>query len=114
MNDLLNSPYWFEIAFVCGLTAVGTILMGHFEERTPKWRRVAKLALFCALSVLISATAGRAWFFGFLGALTAAVLVIHLWWLPQQGINGWTAEPRDKYYRLRGWKPPAGRKEMVT
>jgi len=31
-------------------------------------------------------------------------LVIHLWWLPKHGINGWTGEPREKYYALRGWK----------
>lgn len=107
MTDLLDSPYWFEVAFVCGLTAVGTILMGHFEEGTPKWRRLAKLAFFCALSVTISATAGREWFFGFIGLLSAAVVAIHAWWLPRKGIHGWTAEPREKYYALRGWKLPA-------
>jgi hypothetical protein len=31
--------------------------------------------------------------------------VIHMWWLPKHGINGWTGEPRAKYYQLRGWKP---------
>jgi hypothetical protein len=99
----MNSPYWFEVAVICGLTAVGTIVMGHFEERTPKWRRVLKLLLFCVLSAAISATAGRVWFFIFLGALFVGVLVIHAWWLPRKGINGWTGEPRDRYYRLRGW-----------
>jgi hypothetical protein len=102
----MNWPYWFEIAVVCGLTAVGTILMGHWEQRTPKWRRVGKLITFCVLSVTISATAGRVWFFVFLGVLVVAVLVIHAWWLPRHGINGWTGEPREKYYALRGWKWP--------
>jgi hypothetical protein len=102
----MNSPYWFEVAVIFGLTAVGTILMGHWEEGTPKWRRVLKPFVFCGLSVLISATVGRAWFFAFLGTLSAAVLVIHAWWLPRKGINGWTAEPREKYYALRGWQWP--------
>jgi hypothetical protein len=31
-------------------------------------------------------------------------MYIHAVWLPSKGINGWTAEPRDKYYQLRGWK----------
>jgi hypothetical protein len=101
--NLLNSPYWFEVAVICGLTAVGTILMGHWEERTPKWRRILKIFVFCALSVTISAAAGRVWFFVFLGAVLAAVVVIHAWWLPKHGINGWTGEPREKYYKLRGW-----------
>jgi hypothetical protein len=32
------------------------------------------------------------------------VLIIHGWWLPKKGINGLTAEPKEKYYELRGWK----------
>jgi len=102
----MNSPHWFEVAVIFGLTAVGTILMGHWEEGTPKWRRVLKPFVLAGLSVLISATAGRAWFFGFLGLLAAAVLVIHAWWLPRKGIHGWTGEPKEKYYALRGWKWP--------
>ncbi len=102
----MNSPHWFEVAVIFGLTAVGTILMGHWEEGTPKWRRVLKPFVLAGLSVLISATAGRAWFFGFLGLLAVAVLVIHAWWLPRKGIHGWTAEPKEKYYALRGWKWP--------
>ena len=102
----MSSPHWFEVAVIFGLTAVGTILMGHWEEGTPKWRRVLKPFVLAGLSVLISATAGRAWFFGFLGLLSVAVLVIHAWWLPRKGIHGWTAEPKEKYYALRGWKWP--------
>jgi hypothetical protein len=94
---------WFEVAIVAGLFAVGNIVFGHFEERTPKWRRVAKLFLFIGISVLISATAGRFWFFVFLIVMFIPPLIIHLWWLPKHGINGWTGEPKDKYYELRGW-----------
>ena len=100
----LNSPYWFEVAVIFGITAVGNILMGHFEAGVPKWRRVLKIFVIAAISVVISATAGRGWFFVLLGAVSVAVGIIHLWWLPKHGINGWTGEPRDKYYALRGWK----------
>jgi len=34
------------------------------------------------------------------------VVYIHVWWLPRKGINGWTGEPKEKYYALRGWKLP--------
>ena len=95
---------WFEVAIVSGIFAVGNIFFGHFEEGTPKWRRVGKLFLFLGLAILITATAGRAWFFVFLGIMLTLALVIHLWWLPKHGINGWTGEPKDKYYQLRGWK----------
>ncbi|MGV9868168.1 hypothetical protein [Rhodococcus koreensis] len=103
-------PYWFEIAVICGITAAGTIVWGHWEEHTPKWRRIGKMVVFCGLSVLVSSTAGRFWFFVLLGALAMIVLLVHAWWLPRKGINGWTGEPREKYYDLRGWKwPPEGR-----
>jgi hypothetical protein len=104
----MNSPYWFEVAVVCGLTAIGTILLGHFEAGTPKWRRVLKVILASALGVGISAAFGRGAFWASLGVVLVAVTIIHAWWLPRQGVHGWTGEPRDRYYRLRGWKFPDG------
>ncbi len=106
---MLDSPYWFELAVTCGLICIGNIMLQQFAEGVPKWWRVAKMFLGGAISVCVSATAGREWFFGLLGLVTVAVLVIHCWWLPKKGINGWTAEPREKYYALRGWKWPPER-----
>jgi len=34
---------WFEVALAAAIFAVDNILFGHFEERTPKWRRVMKV-----------------------------------------------------------------------
>lgn len=45
----------FEVAVVAVGFAIGSILPGHFEEGTPRWRRVAKL--FLALGIRVS---GRA------------------------------------------------------
>lgn len=94
---------WFEVAVVMAIFAFGNILFGQFEERTPKWRRVLKVFLFLGLVILISRTLGRAWAMGFLASGLIPFVVIHLWWLPKHGVNGWTAEPKEKYYRLRGW-----------
>jgi len=95
---------WFEVAIMASIFAMGSILFGHFEEGTPKWRRLLKFFLFIGFTILITKTAGRFWFFIFLGVMFIPPLIIHLWWLPKHGINGWTREPRDKYYELRGWK----------
>ena len=94
---------WIDSTMMATMFALGNILFGHFEERTPKWRRVLKFFLMTGGIVLISATAGRAWSIGVLGALLAVVAVIHGWWLPKHGIHPLTAEPKDKYYALRGW-----------
>ena len=94
---------WLEVAIMASLFAVGNILFAHFEEGTPKWRRVAKLFLFIGLTLIITEFIGRFWFYLFLAAMMVGIAVIHVWWLPKQGINGWTAEPKEKYYKLRGW-----------
>lgn len=100
---------WMEVAAVATIFAVGNTLMGHWEEHTPKWRRLLKFVLFVALTLAISAGLGRPWAFGFLGLMLLAAVVIHAWWLPwRHGINGWTGEPKEKYYALRGWKYPGG------
>jgi hypothetical protein len=95
---------WFEVSVVCGLTAVGAILLGHFEEGASKLRRILKLIVGNLIVVGLSYFAGRAWAFGFIGALLLGVLYIHAIWLPKHGINGWTGEPKDKYYEFRKWK----------
>jgi hypothetical protein len=101
----MSWPYWFELAVVFGLTAFGTIFLGHFEAHTPKWRRVTKLLVMAGISVLISATVGRGGFLALLGAMCVVFVIIHGWWLPKKkGIHGWTGEPRERYYAFRGWK----------
>ncbi len=94
---------WIDIALMASGFAIGNILFGHFEERTPKWRRVLKFFMFTALIAVISSTAGRVWSIAVVGALFSVALIIHFWWLPKQGIDPFTAEPREKYYALRGW-----------
>lgn len=101
--SILNAPWWFEVAVVFALTTVGHILLGHFAEKTPRWVCLAKAFLGAALGAAISTLLGREWFFAFLGAMLLAFAVIHGWWLPRHGINGWTAEPRERYHAFRGW-----------
>ena len=99
---------WVEVAVVATGFAIGNILFGHFEEGTPKWRRILKFIIVVVLTIGLSSVAGRRWAFTILALLLIAPLIVHVWWLPKHGINGWTGEPKDKYYALRGWKRPTG------
>lgn len=95
---------WFEIALVSIVYALGNILMGHFEERTPRIRRVGKylltLIIICSISVLFGQTVALIC----LSALIFPVIFIHGYYLPKKkGINGWTGEPKRKYYEFRKW-----------
>lgn len=91
---------WFDVAMVMSIFAIGTILFGHFEEHKPKWRRVLKVVIVLALVVGISGTVGRTWAYAVLSLPLIGAAIIHLWWLPKHGINGWTGEPKEKYYEL--------------
>lgn len=88
---------------VSAIYAVGNILMGHFEEHTPKWRRVAKYGLIIVIVTLITAYFGRVWAYGLIGIAAVFGIYVHGIVLPKKGINGWTAEPKEKYYEFRGW-----------
>ena len=97
---------WFEVALVATIFALGNILFGHFEEHTPKWRRVLKVILFLVVTRVVGVGIGRPWVYLVIALPLAAALVVHGWWLPRKGINGWTGEPKARYYELRGWKLP--------
>ena len=97
---------WMAVAITAIIFAIGNILFGQFEERTPKWRRVTKVFLVLGLVAAISAKFGAAWGLFPIALMWVAWAVVHLWWLPRNGINGFTAEPRDKYYEFRGWNKP--------
>ena len=95
---------WFEIAIVSIIFALGNILMGHFEERTPKLRRVAKYVFTVALVCGISLFFGRPVAMVVLGLSFMPVLYVHGYYLPtKKGINGWTGEPKGRYYDFRKW-----------
>lgn len=95
---------WFEIAIVALLLLVGQITFARFEEKTPRWRILLKHALGILLFVAVAYFFGRFWFYISLVAALIPVTIIHAWWLPKHGVNGWTGEPKEKYYELRGWK----------
>ncbi len=95
---------WFEIAVVSIIYAAGNILFGQFEERTPKWRRMGKYILTMIIIVILSVYLGRTVAMTVLGAFTIPFLYIHGYYLPRKkGINGWTGEPKGRYYEFRKW-----------
>ena len=97
-----TDTYWFDVAIATTVLMLGHLYFGRFEEHRPRWRRLLKSVLLVAMIVGTTAWAGRGWMFVLLGVIAVGVFVIHAWWLPQQGVNGWTAEPRERYYALVG------------
>ncbi len=95
-----TNNFWFDLTIVMSLFAAGNVLFGHFEDHVPKWKRLVKMVLVTLMVLSLTGTVGRFWSFAFLSLLVMAAAVIHLWWLPKNGINGWTGEPRDRYLEL--------------
>jgi hypothetical protein len=98
-----TNTLWLEVALVTVFFLFGHIFLGHFEERSPKWRKVAKyiatLFIIISISIFVSRTAA----FVVLGLSLIPVIYVHGVLLPKKGINGWTGEPKSKYYEFRGW-----------
>jgi len=94
---------WVEVAVMSSFLLTGHIFMGHFEERTPKLRKFIKAISLVGMMVLLSFLFGRAVAFTVLGLMMIPVLYVHAILLPRKGINGWTGEPKSRYYEFRGW-----------
>jgi hypothetical protein len=95
---------WFDISLITLMTSFGPIYFGHFETHTPKWRKTLKTLIFIGIVILITSTVGRVWTYVFLGVMVVFVIIVHAIILPLKGINGWTGEPKEKYYKMRGWE----------
>ncbi len=100
----ITDSLWFEVAIVSMIYALGNILMGHFEEQTPKIKRVGKYILTILVVCNISYFFGRTIAMILLGSFIIPILYVHEYYLPKKkGINGWTGEPKSKYYEFRNW-----------
>jgi hypothetical protein len=98
-----TNTLWFEVAIVTIFFLLGHIFFGHFEERAPKARKVLKYIVTVAIIITLSIYFGRTVAFIVLGVALLPVIYIHAVMLPSKGINGWTGEPKSKYYDFRGW-----------
>ena len=97
--------YWFDVAIATSLLMLGHLYFGRFEEHKPRWRRLLKSLLGVLLVVATTAFLGRTWTGILIGLMAVGVLMVHGWWLPRHGINGWTGEPRERYYEFLGLDP---------
>ncbi len=95
---------WFEVAIVSIIFALGNILMGHFEEQTSKFRRVGKYFLTLFIICCVSVWFGQLLAMILLLLTIIPILYVHAYYLPKKkGVNGWSGEPKSKYYEFRNW-----------
>jgi hypothetical protein len=99
----MEAIMYFQLFVAATLMAIGYMAFVRFAIDTPFSRRFMKLALYLGVTALLSAYAGAfsawLWIFGAPGV----GLGFHTWWTRKHGIGWLSAEPREKYYALRGW-----------
>jgi len=95
-----------DITIMAVVLTIGNVAFRHFEPHMPLWRRLLKIFVALAITAVISYYFGRTGVIIAIGIAMLPVIYIHGIWLPHHGVNGWTGEPREKYYALRGWPPP--------
>jgi len=82
-----TNTLWFVIAIVSIVILLGHILLGHFEERSPKWRKLLKYLVTVLVIILISILFGRILALKILGLAFIPVIYIHAVLLPRKGIK---------------------------
>jgi len=91
---------WFDAAVLTTALVVLTAIFDRFERHKPAWRRVGKIVVLVALVLVAIEALGRAWGYAVLGLLLLAGTALHFVVLWKLGINGFTAEPREKFETL--------------
>ena len=92
---------WMVAAVVIAVLAP---LFGHFEAKAPMWIRIARFLGYLAVLGVVELAAGRPWTWLWLAGLPLAGAAFHITWCLKHQINPLTAEPRERYYQLRGWE----------
>ena len=92
--------------------ALGNILVGHFDEKTPKIRKVSKYLLTILVICLVSVYFGRTTAMALFSLFIIPLFYIYGYYLPKKkGVNGWAGEPKSKYYDFRKWYKNIFKKE---
>ncbi len=76
------------------------IVFNNFEKHVPVQKRVTKLFIVTGAFAAIGILFGRFAFWGVIALMTIGQVYLHGVYFPKHGINGLTAEPRDKYLEV--------------
>jgi hypothetical protein len=96
----------YDLLGTAVLLGVGNIVFRRFYRRGMVGIRVVKAIATLLLVALISFWFGHLGVCLFWGAALVVLVYVHGVVLPRKGIHGITAEPRAKYFAMRGWEAP--------
>ncbi len=76
------------------------VVFKKFEKHVPMRGRIVKLLIVVGVLSIIGIVFSRYAFWGMIGLMTIGQIYVHGVYFPKHGVNGWTAEPYDKYLEL--------------
>ena len=94
-----------ELWILLALQTIGTSYFAVFEIETPPWRKLLKWSILIGVTMGLTPLVGH-WALVFPGGLAIVGLTFHFTFLRRHGIHPFTANPRRRYYDLRGWRWP--------
>jgi len=90
-----------EIIIVLTIASVAYfVVFNKFEKHVPMTRRIVKLVILVGVLAIIGILFSRFAFWGMIALMTVGQIYLHGVYFPKHGVNGWTAEPYDKYLEL--------------
>lgn len=99
----MSPDIFFDLWTAAGLHLLGAMAFARFEVFTPFSKKLRKVLFLQGVTALLALTVGRPWSILWVVGMMTVGMVFHLWWTRKHGIHPLTAEPRAKYYALRGW-----------
>lgn len=91
-----------ELSVLLVIAVVGSGAFAVFEVETPAWRKILKWGIVIGATLWLYTGVGH-WSLVLPIAAGVAGATFHFIWCRKNGIDPVTAEPRRRYYELRGW-----------
>lgn len=94
-----------EFAALFAVAALGSSLFDKFETETPATRKLLRWIIAAAATLGAYVMIGH-WALAVLAAFALLGTIVHVIWCRVNGVHPLSAQPRRRYYELRGWKWP--------
>lgn len=96
----MDQTLFIDFTVIVIVALLANVVFNNFDRHLPLWRRALKFSILMIALIAVGLLFGRVILWSLIGVMTIGQVVLHAWWFPRHGINGLTAEPREKYLAL--------------
>jgi hypothetical protein len=92
-----------EIVVAAVVVGLGQALFSRFEVKTHPLRLLARWLLYFTIAAVLAHKVGEPWSWLWTLGLPLLGFTVHAVWCRRHGIRVLAPEPKERYYKLRGW-----------